>query len=341
MTTVYFIRHAEADNSNRDARNRPLTEKGLADRVLATEFLQDKNIDAVLSSPFKRAVDTVAPFAEKNGFEIELVEDFREQRSSSDMRKDNPHFPQCMIDQWADTSYIYSDGESIAEVQERNISALNDVLKRYKNKIIAVGTHATALTAIINYYDKTYGYDGFMSMVDILPWAARMEFNNDGCVCIEKIDLFNPVTELDFNSLVVRTAGLGALKAYKFVVVFSRYQDKWLYCRAKGRDCYETAGGHIEDGETPLEAAKRELYEETGAIKFDITTAFDYSAHFPNFYNTGQVYLAHIHELGDIPDDTNDKMEEIKLFDAIPDKMRFPQILPVLFEKIKNYGGEL
>jgi len=190
MTTVYFIRHAEADNANRNGRNRPLTAKGLADRRLVTEFLQDKNIDAVLSSPFKRAVDTITEYAEKSGLEIELVEDFREQRSSSDMRKDNPNFPQFMIDQWADISYIYSDGESIAEVQERNIAALNNLLIRYKNKTIVIGTHATALTTIINYYDRKYGYDGFMAMVDILPWVAKMEFNENCCIDIQKIDLF-------------------------------------------------------------------------------------------------------------------------------------------------------
>ena len=124
MTTVYFIRHAEADNTNRDGRNRPLTEKGLADRRLVTEFLQDKKIDAVLSSPFKRAVDTVAEFAEKNGFEIEIVEDFREQRSSKGMGNDNPNHYNFLERQWADFNYVLSDGESIAEVQERNIAAL-------------------------------------------------------------------------------------------------------------------------------------------------------------------------------------------------------------------------
>ena len=76
MTTVYFIRHAEADNSVRDVRKRPLTEKGMNDRVLVTEFLRDKSIEAVLSSPFKRAVDTIAGFANSAGVEIEIIEDF-------------------------------------------------------------------------------------------------------------------------------------------------------------------------------------------------------------------------------------------------------------------------
>ena len=133
---------------------------------------------------------------------------------------------------------------------------------------------------------------------------------------------------------------LDELGGYRYVVIFARYGDKWLYCRAKNRDTYETAGGRIERGETPLEAAKRELYEETGAIRFDTKPAFDYSVHTPDNFSNGQVFLAYIHELGEIPEDTNDKMVEVKLFDSIPEKMRFPKILPVLFEKIKSMKYE-
>jgi 2,3-bisphosphoglycerate-dependent phosphoglycerate mutase len=56
MTTVYFVRHAEADNSVRDGRTRPLTDKGMNDCALVTAFLKDKKIDVVLSSPFKRSI---------------------------------------------------------------------------------------------------------------------------------------------------------------------------------------------------------------------------------------------------------------------------------------------
>ena len=132
----------------------------------------------------------------------------------------------------------------------------------------------------------------------------------------------------------VRTAELGALKTYRFVVVFARYRGKWLYCRAKERAVYETAGGHIEAGETPLDAAKRELYEETGAVRFDIAPAFDYSVHLPAEYSYGQVFLAHIHELGELPDY---EMAEVRLFDTFPEAMRFPQILPVLYEAIQSF----
>lgn len=68
--------------------------------------------------------------------------------------------------------------------------------------------------------------------------------------------------------MVSRTFDLGSLETYKYVVVLSEYNGKILLSRHKDRTTWETQGGHIEDGETPLDAAKRELYEESGAIDF-------------------------------------------------------------------------
>lgn len=69
---------------------------------------------------------------------------------------------------------------------------------------------------------------------------------------------------------MISLSELGKLQQYKFVVVLSRFKGKILLSRHKDRTTWETQGGHIEAGETPLEAAKRELYEESGAIEFEI-----------------------------------------------------------------------
>jgi len=333
VTTVYFVRHAQADNSVREGRGRPLTDKGWHDRALVTAFLADKRIEVVVSSPFKRAVDTVADFAERYGHQIETIEDFRERRSDSDMRRDHPDFLAVVKRQIADFGYTYSDGESLEQVQARNIGALNDVLDRYAGKTIAIGTHGVALSTMIGYYDDAYGIDDFWAMMELTPWVVRMDFDGRNCVGMVKADLFAHEGGAVAEACKVRTAGLGALKGYRFVVVFARYQGRWLYCRAKKRDSFETAGGHIECGETPLDAARRELYEETGAVEFDIRPIFDYSVHRPTEYSNGQVFLADVRELGDMP---GYEMAETRLFDGVPDVMRFPQILPVLFEKVKE-----
>jgi 8-oxo-dGTP pyrophosphatase MutT (NUDIX family) len=55
----------------------------------------------------------------------------------------------------------------------------------------------------------------------------------------------------------------------KFAVIISLSNGKWVFCKHKERDTYEAPGGHREVGEDILETAKRELQEETGAIRLD------------------------------------------------------------------------
>lgn len=80
MTTVYFVRHAEPNYNNHNDFTRELTDKGMKDRKLVTQFLSDKNIDIVISSPYKRAVDTVKDFADYYGLNIGIVDNFRERK---------------------------------------------------------------------------------------------------------------------------------------------------------------------------------------------------------------------------------------------------------------------
>lgn len=161
MTTVYFVRHAEPNFNNHNDMARELTEKGLEDRKLVTEFLWDKNIDFVLSSPYKRSVDTVKDFSDKKNLDIHIVNDFRERKIDSVWIEDYESF--CKA-QWEDFNYKLSDGETLGEVQKRNIEALNHVLKQYEGKNIVIGSHGTALSTIINYYDNTFGYKEFQKI---------------------------------------------------------------------------------------------------------------------------------------------------------------------------------
>ncbi len=63
----------------------------------------------------------------------------------------------------------------------------------------------------------------------------------------------------------------------KFAVIISQSNGKWVFCKHKERDTYEVPGGHREAGENILETAKRELQEETGAVKYEIKPICVYS----------------------------------------------------------------
>lgn len=131
--------------------------------------------------------------------------------------------------------------------------------------------------------------------------------------------------------MITKTYWIGELKEYKYVVVLSQCDGRILLSRHKERTTWETQGGHIEEGETPLEAAKRELYEESGAIDYYIAPLCDYWAGAEEEANgaNGMVFKAIIHKLGVIPDS---EMAEVKLFDKLPDNLTYPKITPVLFD---------
>ncbi len=134
--------------------------------------------------------------------------------------------------------------------------------------------------------------------------------------------------------MICKTFELGELDHYKYVVVLSFYNDKIVLSKHKNRSTWETQGGHIEHGEMPLEAAKRELYEESGVVKFDMEPLCDYWAGNPetNVGAAGVVFVAKIHEFANIPEAS--EMAEIKLFASLPDNLTYEAITPVLFEKV-------
>lgn len=187
MTIVYFIRHAEPNYNNSNDALRELTQKGLEDRKLITKFLSNKNIDVVLSSPYKRSIDTVKPFAEKYNFEIKVIDDFRERKVDSIWIED---FTTFCIQQWSDFSYKLSDGETLGEVQKRNIIALKNVIKKYPDKNIVIGSHGTAMSTIINYFDNTFGYVDFEKIKGLMPWVIKLIFDKDALQQIEMINIF-------------------------------------------------------------------------------------------------------------------------------------------------------
>lgn len=187
QTVVYFVRHAEPNYNNHDDMERELSEKGMRDRRLVTTFLMDKNIDIILSSPFKRARDTIQDFADKSGLHIEVVEDFRERKVEDVWIEDFAGF--CKS-QWADFSYKLTTGESLEEVQKRNVIALEKVLTDYVGKTIVVGSHGTALSTIVNYYDNTFGYEEFEKIRTLMPWVVKFVFEDDKCLDIVQYNVF-------------------------------------------------------------------------------------------------------------------------------------------------------
>ena len=177
MTKIYFVRHAQPEHAWEDDRTRPLTGEGKKDSAIVFEFLKDKHIDAFYSSPYKRSMDTIADSADFFGKDIITDEDLREREKG-----ENGNNHGMFHKRWADHNYHEEGGESIAMVQKRNMRALTDILRDNIDKEVVVGTHGTALSTILNFYDKSFGCDDFLRIIDRMPYVIELDFEGDKLV---------------------------------------------------------------------------------------------------------------------------------------------------------------
>ena len=178
MTRVYFVRHAEPVHAHADDRTRPLTAEGLEDRKIVLETLKDKEIDAFYCSPYVRSMATIEEVAKAFGMEIHTDERLREREKGNEGNSSG----NVLKMRWTDFSFHEEGGESIGMVQERNMAALKEILGANEGKNIVIGTHGTALSSILNYYNPRFNCDDFLRIVDWMPYIIELDFEGEKCV---------------------------------------------------------------------------------------------------------------------------------------------------------------
>jgi 2,3-bisphosphoglycerate-dependent phosphoglycerate mutase len=184
-TIIYFIRHAQPDYSIKDEM-RPLTIEGSEKSMDLIKIFTNINIDYAYSSPYKRSIQTLEPIAQSKKLKISIVNNFHEIVKGNDWIED---FTEYYKNLWNDFSYKLNGGESLSEVQERNIKELEKILVNNKEKSIIIGTHGTALSTIINYYDSTFVYEKFLEIADKTPYIMKFQFNNGEYIMREEIKI--------------------------------------------------------------------------------------------------------------------------------------------------------
>lgn len=182
---MLLVRHAESSVHLGEERTRGLTAQGLEDVRRLTAGLRQTHIDAVISSPYARAVLTVQGIADDRGLPVLAVEEWRERRlHGEDVSLPKEAFLAAIGRSFADPDEALPGGESLREAQARGLLALRELLREYRGGTIAVGTHGNLMVMLLRAFDARYDYAFWQRLS--MPDVYRLTFGEDKLMGVER-----------------------------------------------------------------------------------------------------------------------------------------------------------
>ncbi|MEO4053890.1 histidine phosphatase family protein [Solibacillus sp. CAU 1738] len=182
-TTIYFIRHADSHFVLGKERERPLSEEGVLAAGKLVSSLQNVHFDAVFSSPYKRAIQTLDGLVDP--VDIILEEDLRERTLKGPYKLTAEEIDLAIKQSFENVDYCLDGGESVRQVQYRALPVIFGILENQNYNTVAIGTHGNIMTSIINYFDDTIGYSFWKSTKK--PDIHKLVFNSFHLISIKKI----------------------------------------------------------------------------------------------------------------------------------------------------------
>jgi 2,3-bisphosphoglycerate-dependent phosphoglycerate mutase len=177
LLTVLLVRHAESvapGTAGFDEYTRPLTAKGIRDADRLCESLVSSRIDAMYSSPYLRARQTVEPIAKARGIAIETIEDLRERMLSP---VEVPDWRAHLKRSWSDFDSALAGGESSRRAQARVMRVLEEIRGRHRGGgIVIVASHGNLIALALNAFMPNVDYAYWES----IPMPAMFTLINDG-----------------------------------------------------------------------------------------------------------------------------------------------------------------
>lgn len=170
---LYFLRNCEADGTGADA---PLRRAGALRAQELAGLLADSGISTILSSPARRARDSVGPLAERLDLPIRIDERLRE------------WFLGATGSEWAreversfeDVDLVFPGGESNRAASERCAQLLSEVVSHGSLPAL-LSSHGSTLVLLLRYFEPAIGWAEWSHMtspdlyrVEMLPKRATV-----------------------------------------------------------------------------------------------------------------------------------------------------------------------
>ncbi len=179
-TRLFLVRHAHADY--RPDEMRPLSAGGRLDALRVAEILEPESPEAIYSSPYRRARQTVEPLARRLGLEIRQEPDLRE-RSMGGLRQQD--WETAVRRTWDDFTFAHPGGETNEQALRRAAAVRREVARRHREGKAVLATHGNLLVLLLHGLDATLGFDLWRSLT--FPDIYRLDLGARGLVGLQRV----------------------------------------------------------------------------------------------------------------------------------------------------------
>jgi len=156
-SSLIFVRHCQSSGQKPED---PLTAKGEADAERLVARLSSLGVEAIHSSPYARAVQTIEPFAAARNLPINIDFRLRERCLSAEPLDDwLAHIERS----FADFDHRAPGGETLREAQARGLAALAQICSDGAT-LAAVVSHGNLLASLLNRMDPSFGFAEWRAM---------------------------------------------------------------------------------------------------------------------------------------------------------------------------------
>jgi 2,3-bisphosphoglycerate-dependent phosphoglycerate mutase len=178
-SSIILIRHCQSSGQAPDAT---LTPQGLADAEHLVPRLASLGVDAVFSSPYTRALQTVTPFAAARGISINVDGRLQERLLSAEPLDD---WLAHIEASFANFDYRAPGGETLHEAQARGLAALKDI-GASQATMPAAASHGNLLASLLNWINPSFGFSQWQAMAN--PALYRVTFRDGEPKTFELLD---------------------------------------------------------------------------------------------------------------------------------------------------------
>lgn len=177
MKQIFLVRHCQATGQEPEAH---LTEDGVRQAIQIKAFLSGINIDHIVSSPYKRAIDTIQHLSQAIGVPI-TIDDRLEERVLSSKHLDN--WMELLRASYEDLDIVYEGGESSREAMNRGVAVIYELMEQTDGNAVVV-THGALMSLILKYFDDSVGFEEWRSLTNPDVYVIRQR---DGSYESERI----------------------------------------------------------------------------------------------------------------------------------------------------------